>query len=218
MEQTINILIYIHAGFGGIALLAGLVSMIAKKGLELHKKSGLVFYYSMLISAIIAMIVAFLPNHESPFLFAVGIFSLYFILTGKRALRFKHKNPNLQTDKWISRIMIITGILMVFLPIVLSKKINIVLCIFAIIGIIFSVRDLILYKKPDRLKNSWLKLHLGKMIGAYISATTAFVVVNEFFPSFYGWFIPGIVGGFFITYWIRKLNAKKTVANTAYNK
>ena len=114
--------------------------------------------------------------------------------------------------------MIITGILMIFLPIILSKKINIVLCVFAIVGIIFSIRDLILYKKPDRLKNSWLKLHLGKMIGAYISATTAFVVVNEFFPSFYGWFIPGIVGGFFITYWIRKLNRKKTVANTTSNK
>ncbi len=218
MEQTIKILIYIHAGFGGIALLAGLVSMMAKKGLKLHKKSGLVFYYSMLISAIIAMIVAFLPNHESPFLFAIGIFSLYFILTGKRALKLKRKNPNLQTDIWISRIMIITGILMIFLPIILSKKINIVLCVFAIVGIIFSIRDLILYKKPDRLKNSWLKLHLGKMIGAYISATTAFVVVNEFFPSFYGWFIPGIVGGFFITYWIRKLNRKKTVANTTSNK
>jgi hypothetical protein len=46
-----------------------------------------------------AIIVAFLPNHESPFLFAVGIFSLYFMLTGKRALRFKRQNPNLKTDK-----------------------------------------------------------------------------------------------------------------------
>ena len=209
MEQTIKILIYIHAGFGGIALLAGLVSMVAKKGLELHKKSGLIFYYTMLISAITAMIVAFLPNHKSPFLFAVGIFSLYFILTGKRALRFKLKSPNLKTDKWISKMMIVTGILMVLLPIILSNSLNIVLSVFAVVGIIFSVRDLNLYKKPERLKNSWLKLHLGKMIGAYISATTAFVVVNEFFPSFYGWFIPGIIGGFFITYWIRKVNGKK---------
>ena len=213
MEQTIKILIYTHAAFGGIALLAGLVSIIAKKGLAIHKKSGLVFFYTMLISAVTAMIVAFLPNHESPFLFAVGIFSLYFILTGKRSLRFKQKNPHLQTDKWISKMMIITGILMIFLPIILSNSLNIVLCVFAIIGIVFSVRDLILFKNPKRLKKGWLKLHLGKMLAAYISATTAFVVVNEFFPSFYGWFIPGIVGGFLIAYWIRKLDEKKTVAN-----
>ena len=48
------------------------------------------------------------------------------------------------------------------------------------------------------------------MIGGYIAASTAFVVVNEFFPSFYGWFIPGIIGGFFIAYWLRKLNISKT--------
>lgn len=204
----IQILIYVHAAFGGIALLAGLVSIIAKKGFQLHKKSGLVFYYTMVISASTAMFIAVLPNHESPFLFAVGIFSLYFTLTGKRALRFKFKNPKVQVDQWISRIMIVSGILMIFLPVIISESINIVLCVFAIIGIIFSIRDLILYKDTDRLKKSWLKLHLGKMIGAYISAATAFVVVNQFFSSFYGWFIPGIIGGFVIAYWVRKLRRK----------
>lgn len=217
MEATIKVLIFIHAGFGGIALLAGFISMIAKKGGQVHKKSGLVFYYSMIISAVVAMFVAFMPNHQSPFLFAIGIFSMYFVITGKRALKFKHKNPNLLPDKWIARIMIISGILMILLPIVVSKTINIVLCVFAVVGIVFSVKDLILYKNPEKLKKSWLKLHLGKMIGAYIAATTAFVVVNQFFPSIYGWFIPGIVGGFFIMYWIRKLNVKKNSATTIPN-
>lgn len=32
MDKTIQILIFIHAVFGGFALLAGLVSIIAKKG------------------------------------------------------------------------------------------------------------------------------------------------------------------------------------------
>ena len=211
MKKTIQILIFIHAAFGGIALLAGLVSIIAKKGKNIHRKSGLVFFYSMMLSGIIAMIVAVLPNHESPFLFAVGIFSLYFVLTGNRALNFKRKNPDLKIDKLISIIMITTGVLMILLPIILTKSINIVLVVYAIVGIIFSVSDLILFRNPERLRKGWLKLHLGKMLGGYISATTAFVVVNEFFPSFYGWFIPGIVGGFVIAYWMRKMN-KKTVA------
>ena len=213
MEKTIQILIYIHAAFGGIALLAGSVSIIAKKGKNIHRKSGLIFFYSMMLSGIIAMIVAVLPNHESPFLFAVGIFSLYFVLTGNRALNFKRKNPDLKIDKLISIIMIATGVLMILLPIILTKSINIVLVVYAIVGIIFSVSDLILFRNPERLRKGWLKLHLGKMLGGYISATTAFVVVNEFFPSFYGWFIPGIVGGFVIAYWMRKMN-KKTVAIT----
>ena len=211
MEKTIQILIYIHAAFGSLALLAGLVSIIAKKGKNIHRKSGLIFFYSMMLSGIIAMIVAVLPNHESPFLFAVGIFGLYFVLTGNRALNFKRKNPDLKIDKLISIIMITTGVLMILLPIILTKSINIVLVVYAIVGIIFSVSDLILFRNPERLRKGWLKLHLGKMLGGYISATTAFVIVNEFFPSFYGWFIPGIVGGFVIAYWMRKMN-KKTVA------
>ena len=206
MEKVIQVLIYIHAAFGGIALLAGFVSIIAKKGNKIHKKSGLLFFYTMMFSGIIAMIVAVLPKHENPFLFAIGIFSLYFVLTGKRALNFKSKKVNLKIDKWISFIMIITGVLMIFLPVIIAKKINIVLVVFAVIGILFSVKDLILFKDSKKLRASWLKLHLSKMLGGYISATTAFVVVNNFFPSFYGWFIPGIIGGLIITYWMMKIN------------
>ena len=70
--------------------------------------------------------------------------------------------------------MITNGILMISLPIILPKSINIILVVFAIVRIIFSVRDLILFKNPERLRKGWLKLHLGKMLGGYISATTAY--------------------------------------------
>ena len=84
-----------------------------------------------------------------------------------------------------------------------------VLSVFAIIGVAFAVKDLVLYKNPIKLEEQWLKMHLGKMIGAYISSVTAFVVVNDFFPSPYGWFIPGLIGGFFIRYWINEMNKRK---------
>lgn len=213
MEKTIQILIFIHAAFGTLALVSGLISMIAKKGKTIHKKFGLIFFYSMLLSGLIAMLVAVLPKHESPFLFAVGIFSLYFVLTGNRALNFKRKKTSLKIDKLISYSMLLTGILMILIPIILTKSINIVLIVFALVGILLSVRDLVLFKNPEHLRKSWLKLHISKMMGGYISATTAFVVVNEFFPSFYGWFIPGIIGGFIITYWIKKMNKKATIIN-----
>lgn len=207
MEQTIKVLIYIHAAFGGIALLTGCIAIIAKKGKSLHKKSGLLFYYAMLLSGIIAMVVAVLPNHENSFLFAVGIFSLYFVLTGKRALSFKTKTPDVRIDQWIAQLMIVTGILMILLPLLLTRTVNIVLLVFASVGILLSIRDLRLYRNPEDLRKAWLKLHLGKMLGGYISASTAFVVVNQFFPSVYSWFIPGIIGGFIIAYWIRKVTS-----------
>lgn len=207
-ENVIQIIIYIHAALGGIALLAGLISLITKKGSNIHKKSGIIFFYAMIWSATLAMFVAVLPNHQSPFLFAIGVFSLYFVISGKRALNFKRKTPNLTIDKWISRIMLVSGILMVLLPIILTQTINIVLLVFGIVGILFSIRDLLSYKNPEGLRRKWLQLHLGKIIGGYISAATAFVVVNEFFPSIYGWFVPSIFGTLIIVYWIRKLNKK----------
>jgi uncharacterized membrane protein len=209
-QKGVQLFIYLHASLGGVALLAGLVALLAQKGRQVHKKSGLVFFYSMLLSALTALIISVAPQHESPFLFAIGIFSSYFIITGYRALRFKKGVPKLVVDKLISWTMIVTGLCMVFLPIILSQKINIILSVFGIVGLVFAVRELRLFTDHKSLKRNWLKLHLGKMIGGYIAATTAFVVVNNVFPSFYGWFIPGIIGGLYITYWMSKLN-KSTV-------
>ena len=205
-DKLVFILIIIHASLGGIALLAGLVALIVKKGNSNHKKFGKLFMYAMLFSAIIALIISVLPQHESPFLFAVAVFSTYFIITGYSAIRFKNDTIHLNLDKIISWTMIITGVVMIFYHIIVHHSIHIVMTVFGAIGLIFAIRDIILFQKPESLKSGWLKLHLGKMIGGYISATTAFVVVNEFFSSIYGWFIPGIIGGIYIRYWMRKLN------------
>lgn len=92
MEQFAEFLIqYIHAPLGGIALLSGGVSLVSKKGSPLHKKSGKVFFYSMLLSAFSALVVSVLPNHESPFLFSIGLFSTYFLVNGIRSLKYKQK-------------------------------------------------------------------------------------------------------------------------------
>ena len=208
IEKVTRILIYSHAFLGGIALFSGMISLIAKKGKTLHRKSGKVFLLSMLSSALTALIISILPNHESAFLFSIGVFSSYLILTGYRAISYKSKNVNLTIDKIISWTMIVLAFLMIFYNPIFNNKVNIVLTVFGIVGLFLSIRDLILYKNTERLTAGWLKLHLGKMIGGYISATTAFVVVNDFFPSFYGWFIPGIIGGFYITYWMNKLKNK----------
>lgn len=208
-QETIQILIYCHAFLGSIALLSGFVSLVVEKGNSTHKKAGKIFYYSMLSAALISLIISVLPKHESSFLFSIGIFSSYFILTGYRALRFKNKNLDLKTDKIISWTMILTAILMLFYEPIIHQEINIVQTTFGIIGLSFSIRDLVLYKDINKLKTVWLKLHLGKMTGAYITAVTAFVIVNDFFASFYGWFIPGTIGGFYIIYWIKKLNRKQ---------
>ncbi len=214
METIAQLLIYIHAGFGGVALLAGAVALVAKKGQNLHKKSGKVFFYAMLISAGISLVVAVLPHHESPFLFSIGLFSTYLLLSGYRSLRFKRPAFDLKTDKVLAYAMLGTGISMVLIPLILSGQPNIVLPVFGVAGCVFGFRDLRLFQNLKQLKQRWLKLHVAKMTGGYIAAVTAFFVVNQILPGIWNWFVPGIIGSGYISFWLMKLNKKKPVAKT----
>jgi hypothetical protein len=209
MEHVFKYLIYTHAAFGALALLAGLLAISVKKGGKTHKRSGIIFFYSMLLSAALALIIAFLPGHENLFLFLVGIFSSYFLLSGYRALRFKRKGPG-KVDFLISGVMLLAGLFMLlYLPLAFGK-INIVLTVFGAVGTLFASRDLyVLSKRKECLKKAWLRKHLGNMMGAYISSVTAFVVVNNLFDSVLNWFLPSLIGTIYIVYWMRKLRLKK---------
>ena len=208
MEQFITILIIIHASFGGIALLSGTLSVIAEKGNKLHRKSGLAFFYSMMFCGFSAFVIALLPGHESPFLIGVGIFSLYFVFTGYRALRLKRKLVNVTLDKAVAIFMFLSGIAMIGYHPLFLAKINLVLTPFGMIGILFSIQDLRLFRNPDKFKSFWLRQHLTRMLAGYIAAITAFVVVNQLLPGVVGWLLPGVVGAVIITFWNRKVKQK----------
>lgn len=200
---------YIHAPFGGLALLTGGLALVSKKGNYLHKKSGIIFYYAMLISALAALFISILPNHESAFLFSIGVFSSYFLLSGYRSLKFKKLNHSIVLDKVIAYIIVITSISMIIFPFLFYQQLNIILLIFGGIGILFGLRDLLLFRDQKRLKMKWLKLHVGKMTGGYISAITAFFVVNQILINLWNWFLPGVIGSIYITFWIRKLKKQE---------
>jgi len=209
LQEIIKIIIYIHVITGTLAMIAGTVSMIARKGSNIHKKSGLLFFYSLLISDVISLIVAVMPEHENPFLFCIGVFTLYLIMGGYLALRYKQKIVNLTVDKILSGTMLITGLVMIFYPIIQFGKFNIVLGIFGMIGITMSLIDFNRYRNPTKLCEQYLQLHLSKMIGGFIASITAFIVANGVLSGLIGWLSPGVIGGLVIAYWTIKLNRKR---------
>ncbi len=207
-------LIWLHAGTGGIALLFGMIALVSKKGGSNHKKSGKVFYYSMLFSAIVALIISLNPDKKNYFLFIIGIFSTYLLLSGFRALKFKKikSDTNLLIDKMISYGMLTGAIVMIiwsFLPLIKQGNIQIVLLVFGLIGFSLSIRDVRFFKNRTKLKEAWLRIHVGNMVGGYIAAFTAFIVVNQFIPALFGWIGPTLIGSLYITYWMTKLSPKK---------
>ena len=112
MEFIVKIGIYIHAFFGTIALLSGLGSMLFQKGSKNHKKSGKMFSISMIISSVLSLPIAWMPNHKNMFLFLIGIFTIYLVLSGNRILLFKNKSKANLLDKFISGSLFFSAILM----------------------------------------------------------------------------------------------------------
>ena len=208
-ENIVQALIASHAVLGGIALLSGSIALIAKKGLTIHKRSGKFFYYAMLISAFLALIISVWPGHISPFLFSIGVFSAYLIISGYRSVRLRKAGINLLFDKILALIMILTGLLMIFYPLLLEGNFNIILAVFGTLGLVFGIRDLQMFRNTSDIRKNWLFRHLGNMTGGYIAAVTAFFVVNDIIGGLFNWFLPTVIGSIYISYWISKLKRKK---------
>jgi ABC-type enterochelin transport system permease subunit len=76
----------------------------------------------------------------------------------------------------------------------------------------FSELRLFLKLRKQALpKNTWLKRHIGMMMGAYIATFTAFVVVNinDFQPAWVPWLLPTFFGVPISIYFTRKFTPTK---------
>lgn len=212
METTIKSAIYIHAFFGGIGLLAGFASVIFQKGSSNHKKAGKLFSISMIISSVISLIVCLFPKHENPFLFLIGIFTIYLVVSGNRVLLFKNKKQPNYIDKLISKILLIGAITQLILGCyyLLNQQFGGILYLFfGTLALSLSIRDFKFFKSLD--KSKILNLHIGKMSGAFAASITAFLVAGIQLQNIIFWILPTLLAGIFIFYWIRKVNRPKKV-------
>lgn len=211
LEQTIQIIIYIHAFFGGLGLISGLFSIIARKGGKYHRKAGRVFTYSMLVNSSLSCFVSAMPRHESTFLFLIGVFTIYMVLSGNRALTFKNKQKVHFIDLFISWSMLLASVSMIiigFLPSNVHSGISVLFPVFGSIGFLMTLGDLKMHKRLVHQKHLWLTNHLSKMMGAFIASITAFLVVALDGSSLIFWLSPTVLGTVYIFLWTRKVSRK----------
>ena len=213
MESTIKIFIYIHAFFGGLGLITGIGSIIVRKGNLNHKRLGKCFTWSMIISSAISLVVARMPNHINNFLFLIGIFTIYMVLAGNRALTFKSakKTEANLIDKLVSGIMAASALVMIgfgFNGIVNGYSHSILFIFFGVIGMFLPYGDYKLFKNTLENRKLWLINHLSRMLGALIASITAFIVAGMKYDTLWAWMIPSILGTVYITYWIKKVKGK----------
>lgn len=207
-EGALTYWIYAHAVFGFVALSIGFIALSSKKGQAIHRRSGKIFAYSMVISSLLSLVIATQPNHRSPFLLCIALLTLYLVIGGVRSLLASKRNVSLTLDYLLSSAVLLSSVFMIGYVPVMYGKMHLLFTIFGVLGVALTIEDFIHYLNPELRKRRALKLHLGKMSGAYIAALTAFVVVNQLIPGVFGWIAPGVLGTFYIIYWNRRVDAK----------
>jgi len=209
METIFTILLIIHIIAGSIGLLTGTINIIKKKGDKAHKNVGKFFLYSMLINGFAGLIMSLI--HRNDFLLIVAVFSIYMVATGQRFLSLKQLNKE-QKPKAIDWILTYTMLVFAFLFItygsyLLINKVNfgIVLLVFGVVSCLMAIKDIKVYKGNIKEKNYWLLLHIQRMVGSYIAALTAFIVVNNhFLPGIVGWLLPTVIFFPLIVKWTKQ--------------
>lgn len=207
----------IHILGGSVGLITGLLNIIQNKGGVKHKLIGKVFYFSMLSAGLTSLVLACI--HPNYFLFMVGLFTLYMVLSGYRYLKIKHRDTHVSknSDWAITIIMFLAGIIFIVLGIwfiINLKLFGLVFTTFGCIGLLFVRQDYLNFTNKATTKNYWLLGHLQRMTGAFIASLTAFLVVNtkyfpDTIPSYIFWLLPTTLFTPLIIKWSKKHELQK---------
>lgn len=200
-------LLILHIISGYLALICGAWAMGARKGSRHHRRSGKLYFFSILTVALSAIALALIKHNL--FFLLIGGFVLYQCLNGYLALL--HPRLNL---RWYSPLLWLLGL---FTAAGMFISGNPVLIAFGLIQSGLLLQDLYVSIKIGRdgtaKPKTRLSRHLGQMIGSYIGAFTAFLVINIQLETLAWqlliWLGPTLLFAPYIAYWMRKVGKPK---------
>ena len=217
MNLIFNVVLILHIVGGSIGLITGMLNLIRPKGGKNHRFIGKLFFVAMLTAGISSLVLACL--HPNYFLFMVGVFTTYMVISGQLYQKFKpqNKRDSLFTEWTITLIMFLFALVFIGIGIyslINSNLFGLVFITFGSLGLLFVTQDYKNYKGLSKSKNFWLMAHLQRMTGGLIAALTAFLVVNANYfpsqiPSFVYWLLPTILLTPLIIKWSRNYEVKK---------
>lgn len=218
MEQLFIPLLILHILGGSAGLITGTIAASVKKGSKPHLLSGKIFFWGMFIASFSALILSWMPGHESLFLFAVGGFTLYMILSGYRIVLLKRKSKQQeQAFSSIDYLVTLFGFSFAVFLLIQSLKgllrgntFSIVPGVFGLICMSYVLLDIRLLTGNTTVKKSWMYNHIVRMMGAMIASYTAFLVVNvQINKQWILWLLPSVIGSIFIAIFLRKYTRPK---------
>jgi uncharacterized membrane protein len=206
--NTFTLILHVISGF--LALLAGTSAVISKKGSKWHRRWGKLFFYSMLGVCFTAFWISVIKSNA--FLLEIAIFSLYMNYFGFMAIKNKSLKP-----KPLDFLVLVAALINTYF--MLSSG-SIVLMVFGGICVYTlsqNIRVIVILRKRELAALSWLKMHIGMMMGAFIATVTAFLVVNigalplHQVPGWMVWLFPSFVLLPLSFYYTRKYVTKRRI-------
>jgi hypothetical protein len=192
----------IHIGVGLVILCFGLVQLVLPKRGKVHRRAGRLYFWAIILSFLTSFPASVYTGNI--FLASIGLFSLFLAFTGYRfaVIRERCKAQFLDRFAVIIFLLCATGMIAYALDLMMNGLLaaGIVLSIFGVIfltGAWLDARYLLSGSKSSLLfsDGKWLRSHLGRMIGSYIAAVTAFLVnVEPFGSHLVNWLLPTIIG------------------------
>jgi uncharacterized membrane protein len=211
MKTFLTLTLYIHIAAGFIALVTGLVPMFAKKGGKTHILWGKVYFWSMFLVALTALL-RFQMQIGLIFLSGIAIFSFYNTFTGVRLIQRKETQKASSLDYFASILAMACAFMMLYFAWFAFQKgdtfFSVLFPIFGIFIFLLTFEDLRVFMGKKTIDNDqpvplryWFQNHISRMGGSYIATVTAFLVVNNppYIPGLVAWIAPGAIGGFIIS-------------------
>ena len=205
-----HVLMPIHIVTGSLSLLSGFTSIFSKKGSKIHRKSGNIFFVSMVIMCLSGTSFALMKPDMATTI--SGMVVLYMLITSQITIREKPGETG-----WYDRAAFALGIIIVTVGIFSAFRANqnqadgyqiygtLTFVSIAIIGLLFDLR--VLYK-GIRGKQRIIR-HIGRVCYSFlITVISLFIGQEQIFPEFIRstslLFLPVIIVFAFMLYWLIK--------------
>ncbi|MEZ4755538.1 MAG: hypothetical protein R2817_01785 [Flavobacteriales bacterium] len=205
-------ILLIHQLAGILAFVVAPLAMAAAKGSQAHRRWGKLFFYSMLVVCLTAILAGIVrPN---PLMALVAIFSFHLAASGYRSLALKKLHEGQRMAKWDfilhgTAAVVNLGILLwgtLNLAFGRADDAGIIFTAFGILGLFLVWRNVHQFYKRSVDKREWVYMHMSGSIGAYIATVSAFSAVNLNFikPMWLQWLWPTIIGVPLLLWWMRR--------------
>lgn len=200
-----SLVLYAHIGGGALGIASGIVASLSVKGGRVHRKAGVVFFWSMLLCYVIGAIVAPLLDSQQSTNFVAAILALYLLLSGVSAAKRRRFDVGIQEKAGLvvaGAITLLGGVFMYMASQSPDGSLDgsppQAYVLFIVSGGLAFIGELRLLLKKSLSRHGRIVRHLWRMsMSFFIASGSAFFGQAAFFPEWFNASPLPLLFGFF---------------------